>query len=224
MSQFVFSLAVALIAFWVAHGHIYPALFPSLSEKMSGLSIEETIADIKRELNQIGQAPGETAGLVLKDVAIELFAQRDNKNGVSGELVVPVFKEAMFKGEGSVNLSAGSKISVVFTPPPGQELLEGLRPGALDLSELVLGARNALLTAKADTSGPELTPKAVDIEVNFILVKDKSGGAGVKAYVVNIGAYSNLVETGGNKVVLRYRNPSFDEKNDNYNEKPIPPR
>lgn len=224
MSQFIFSLAAALIAFWATYSYIYPALFPALPEEVSSLSIEETIADIKRELNQIGQSPGETAGLVLKDVAIELTAQRDKKNGISGELVVPVFKEASIKGEGSRRLSTGSKISVVFNAPPGQELLTSVKPGTLDLSELVIGARKALLSAKVDTSGPELTPKSVDIEVNFVLVKGKSIGVEVKAYIVNIGASSEQVDTGGNKVTLHYRNPAFIEKDDSQEEKPIPPR
>ena len=224
MSQFIFSLAAALIAFWATHSYIYPALFPALPEKVSSLSLEETIAEIKRELIQIGQVPGETAGLALKDVAIELTAQRDNKTGISGELVVPVFKEASMKGEGSGRLSTGSKISVVFNAPPGQELLTSVKPGSLDLSELVLEARKALLSAKAEASGPELTPKSVDIEVNFVLVKGKSVGAGVKAYIVNIGASSEQIDTGGNKVTLHYRNPAFAEKNDSQEEKPIPPR
>ena len=56
---------------------------------------------------------------------------------------------------------------VVFSAPTGEELLAGLKPGSLDLSELVLEARKALLSTKADTSGPELTPKSVDIEVNI---------------------------------------------------------
>lgn len=224
MSQFIFSLAAALIAFWAAHSYIYPALFPTQPEEVSSLSLEETIVDIKRELNQIGQAPGETAGLVLKDVAIELTAQRDNKNGISGELVVPVFKEASMKGEWSGRLSTGSKISVVFNAPPGQELLASVEPGSLDLSELVLKARKALLSAKADTSGLDLTPKSVDIEVSFVFVKGKSVSTGVKAYIVNIGASSEQVDTGGNKVTLHYRNPMFAEKKDNQEEKPIPPR
>ncbi len=224
MSQFIFSLAAALIAFWATHSYIYPTIFPAQPKEVSSLSLDEIIADIKRELNQIGETPGDTAGLVLKDVAIELIAQRDNKNGISGELVVPVFKEASIKGERSGRISTGSKISVVFTAPPGQELLTSVKPGSLDLSEIVLEARKALLSAKADTSGPELTPKSVDIEVNFVLVRGKSVGAGVKAYIVNIGTSSEQVDTGGNKVTLHYRNPAFAKKNDCQEEKPIPPR
>ena len=224
MPQIIFSLAAALIAFWVAHGYLYPAIFPSRNEDVSGLSLEETIAQVKRELAEIGSTPGPTAGLELKDVALELTTQRDDKQGRAGELVVPVFKEASVKGEASTKITTGSKIAITFVPPPGEELLAAPKPGQLDLSDLVLSARKALVSASADASGTQLTPKSVEIEVNFVLVKAAGASSAIKAYVVNIGSSTEKSETGGNKITLHYRNPKLAEKDAGEQEKPVPPR
>lgn len=220
MAQIVFSLAAALVAFWITHSYVYPALFREAPKEIAGLSLEKTIREIKAELAEIGRAPGKTAGLVLKDVKVAFTAQRDDKATASGTLVVPVFEETALTADRSLKISRGSKITVVFQPPTGQELLASERDGQLDLSELVLSARNALLSTQGEA--PNLTPKSVDIEVLFIFVKSSTTSAGIKAHVVSIGAASEEVETGGNTIILQYRNPALTS--DEEESAPLPPR
>ncbi len=225
MPHTLFSIAVALLAFWISYQHVYPRFFNTSEDVgVSGFSLEQTIREIKLELVRISATPGDTAGLVLSDVNVELLTQNDSKGEFSGGLTVPVLKASSLEGKSALMLSQGSKMTLSFDAPSGTELLAAPAMSQLDLSELVLNARNALISTQAE--GPELIPKSVQIEVSFVFVKDKSTSTGIKAHVVSIGSTSSVTETGANKITLKYANPLYTKKNKEAAEetKVIPPK
>ena len=165
--------------------------------------MEETITAVKQELTRISGTPGPTAGLKLAEASIELTTQRDAKDSGNFALSVPVFTEAAIKSEQSQKLTKAAKTTVVFASSSGEELLDKVSTD-FDLSEIVLAVRKALLATLEQP--PKLLPKSVTIEVNFVLVKSATASAGFKAHVVSLGTASESVETGGNKITLKYEN------------------
>ncbi|MGC1496755.1 MAG: trypco2 family protein [Sulfitobacter sp.] len=204
MTQIVFSLTLAAIAFWAAHDLLYPRFFGDPPAYVSSMSLEDTITDLKLELALIGGTPGDTAGLELGDVTIELTTQKDDTKSAQASLAVPVFKESALESKTSVKLTQGSKMTLVLQAPSGEIMLGQPKKGRLDLSELALAARSALLSTMSKE--PQLIPKSVEIELSFVFVETKSAKAEIKAFVVGIGAESEAVTTGGNKITLNFVN------------------
>ena len=203
MSQLVVSAIAALVAFYLVHQVIYPQFNPPEASTLVGASMEETITAVKQELTRISGTPGPTAGLKLAEASIELTTQRDAKDSGNFALSVPVFTEAAIKSDQSQKLTKAAKTTVVFASTSGEELLDKVSTD-FDLSEIVLAVRKALLATLEQP--PKLLPKSVTIEVNFVLVKSATASTGFKAHVVSLGAASESVETGGNKITLKYEN------------------
>lgn len=203
MSQLVVSAIAALVAFYLVHQVIYPQFNPPEASTLVGASMEETITAVKQELTRISGTPGPTAGLQLEEASIELTTQRDAKDSGNFALSVPVFTEADIKSEQSQKLTKAAKTTVVFANTSGEELLDKVSTD-FDLSEIVLAVRKALLATLEQP--PKLLPKSVTIEVNFVLVKSATASTGFKAHVVSLGTASESVETGGNKITLKYAN------------------
>lgn len=218
MSQIVFSLAVAAVAFWAAYDLAYPRLFPEPVSDVSAVSLEETIADLKNELVELGDIPGPSLGLELDDVKIELTTQRDKSESSSAGLAVPVFKSATLSSETVGKVTQGSKVAVVFAPPKGGVVLAGESAEGLDLSELVLAARSAIIATSAQP--PELTPKKIDVELNFVLVRSSKTAGKIEAHVIELGGGSEAVRNNGNKLLLSFANPAFKKDE----AKPVAPR
>lgn len=218
MSQLVFSLAIATLAFWAAYEVAYPRLFPSPVSDVTALSLEETIADLKNELGELADIPGPSLGLELGDIKLELTTQRDKTDSTKLALAVPVFKSTALSSETEDQLTQGSKITVVFAPPKGGVVLSGDASDGLDLSDLVLAARAALI-ATGDQP-PDLAPKKIDIELNFVLVRSKTDEAKIEAHVIELGGGSAAVRKNGNKLSLSFINPAFVKADD----KPTPPK
>lgn len=203
MSQLVVSAIAALVAFYLVHQVIYPQFNPPEASTLVGASMEETITAVKQELTRISGTPGPTAGLQLEEASIELATQRDAKDSGNFTLSVPVFTEAAIKSDQSQKLTKAAKTTVVFASTSGEELLDKVSTD-FDLSEIVLAVRKALLATLEQP--PKLLPKSVTIEVNFVLVKSATASTGFKAHVVSLGTASESVETGGNKITLKYAN------------------
>ena len=203
MSQLVVSAIAALVAFYLVHQVIYPQFNPPEANTLVGASMEETITAVKQELTRISGTPGPTAGLKLAEASIELTTQRDAKDSGNFALSVPVFTEAAIKSDQSQKLTKAAKTTVVFASTSGEELLDKVSTD-FDLSEIVLAVRKALLATLEQP--PKLLPKSVTIEVNFVLVKSATASTGFKAHVVSLGTASESVETGGNKITLKYEN------------------
>ena len=218
MSQLVFSLAIATLAFWAAYEVAYPRLFPAPVADVTALSLEETIADLKNELGELADIPGPSLGLKLGDIKIELTTQRDKSDTAKLALAVPVFKSTALSAETEDKLTEGSKITVVFAPPKGGVVLSDNASESLDLSDLVLAARAALIATAEQP--PALTPKKIDIELNFVLVRSKTNEGKIEAHVIELGGGSAAVRKNGNKLVLSFSNSAF-EKGDT---KPTPPK
>lgn len=157
MSQFLFSLAVATMAFWAAYELAYPRLFPAREMEITALTLEETITDLKKELAELADIPGPSLDLELGDIKIELTTQRDKNDSSKLALSVPVFKSAVLSSEAEDKATQGSKITVVFAPPKGGVVLSSETSEGLDLSDLVLAARAALIAAAEQP--PALTPR-----------------------------------------------------------------
>lgn len=206
MSQLVISAIAALVAFYLVHQVIYPQFAPAPPETVSGATLEDTISAVKHELSTIGGTPGATAGLSLEEVSIELTTQRDTKDSGAVALSVPVFTEASIKADQSQKLTRAAKTTVTFHAPAGEELLDR-PPSGFDLSEIVLSVRKALLATLQNP--PALPPKSVTIEVTFVLVKSATAATGFKAHVVSLGTASETVDSGGNKITLKYVNESL---------------
>ena len=220
MNQLLASFLIGAIAFWGAF-QLYPKIFQEAADEIAVLSLEDTIRHIELELAEIAATPGDTAGLILDTVKVELSAQRQDEENTTAELAVPVFDEASIGVDTTRKLTRGSKITVAFKAPAGDELLADGAHGELDLSALVLAARQALLaTAKDD---PVLLPKSVDIEVHFVLARIVKGEGKIKAYVIAVGGSSSQLDTGGNKIVLGYVNPLFAEEKKDSAGKAVPP-
>jgi len=209
MNQIIVSSVVALIAFWGTF-QIYGKAFQPSDAEVESITLSETIKAIKSELAEIATTPGETAGLVLQTAKVELTTQREKSETSESELAIPIFEEASLSGSSEEKLTRGSKMTVVFVAPSGNELLAADDHAFLDLSALVLAARQALLASAGD--GVELRPKTVEIEVNFLLVRGTEGGAAFKAHVIDIGGSSSQVDTAGNKIVLTYADPELIAK------------
>ncbi len=221
INQLAVSIFIAAIAFWGAF-QLYPKVFPKPSLTPASFSLQQTIEAIKLDLAEIAATPGETAGLVLDTVSVELQTQRQKDQATSASLAVPVFQETKLKTSETTKFTQGSKISVSFVAPAGDQLLSKDVRGTLDLSELVLAARQALL--ETANNGTGLLPKSVKIELNFILVTNASRDGQIKAYVIEVGGKSEQIETAGNKIVLEYVNPKFaKEEARSGSSKAIPP-
>lgn len=201
MSQTIVSLIAAVVTFFLVHQYVYPAFNPKPAATLAGVSLEDTIRSLKRELAEIGGRPGETAGLHLGDVVIELSTQRDVKETGSAGIKVPVFTEAEIKAEVAMKQSAATKTTLTLQAPSGTVLLER-DPEVLDLSEIVLSVRQALLATVAEK--PELKPKSAEIKVSFVIVKTTGASAGLKAFVVNSLASSSDERTFGNTITLKF--------------------
>ena len=223
LNQILASAVVALPAFWGTF-QIYGRLVPIQPVETGSVTLEDTIRAIKRELAEIASTPGETAGLVLQTVKAELTAQRAETDTTKAELAVPVFEEASLTAKTESKLTRGSKMTVVFVAPSGEELLAEGEPAVLDLSALVLAARRALLATQAEEA--DLAPKSVEIEVSFVLVRSAEGGAAFKAHVIDIGGTASQVETVGNKIVLSYADPALlaRDRADGAAPAPVPPK
>lgn len=218
MSQLVFSLAIAAAAFWAAYEVAYPWLFPAPIEEVTAVSLEETITDLKSELVELADIPGPNLGLELGDIKIDLTTQRDKNESASLALAVPVFKSTALSSETEGKVTQGSKVSVVFAPPKGGVVLAGETTDGLDLSELVLAARAAIISTAEQP--PELTPKKIDIELNFVLVQSSTNAGKIEAHVIELGGGSEAVQKNGNKLVLSFANPAFQKDESS----PTPPR
>lgn len=218
MSQLVFSLAIAVVAFWTAYEVAYPRLFPTAVADVTGIPLEEIIVDLKVELTELAGIPGPSLGLELGDIKIELTAQSDKRENASLALVVPVFKSAKFSSETQDKVTEGSKVTVVFAPPEGGVVLAGETSEGLDLSDLVLASRAALITAAAQP--PALTPKKIDIELNFVLIRSRNNVGKIEAHVIELGGGSEAVRKNGNKISMSFSHPELTKNED----KPRPPR
>lgn len=206
LNQITASSIVAALAFWGTfqlHGHV----FSTAPTEIGSATLQDTINALKRELVEIAATPGDTAGLVLQTAKVELTTQRANSETSTAELAVPVFEEASLTAESKSNLTSGSKMTVVFVAASGEELLASGEATLLDLSALVLAARQALLATRSE--GVELAPKTVEIEVSFVLVQNNEAGATFKAHVIDIGGAASQVDTAGNKIVLTYADPAL---------------
>lgn len=206
INQVIFSSIVAVVAFWCSF-QIYGQAFRTKPTEIGSVALKDTIRSIKRELAEIAATPGETAGLVLKTAKVQLTTQRAESETSKAELAVPIFEEASLTAESETKLTSGSKLTVVFVAPSGGELLAAGETSFLDLSALVLAARQALLATRLEEV--ELAPKTVEIEVSFLLVRSNEGGAAFKAHVVDIGGSISQVESANNKITLTYVDPAL---------------
>lgn len=199
------------------------AFLPSNAE-VGSITLSETIKALKYELAEIASTPGETAGLVLQTAKVELTTQREESETSKSELAIPVFEEVSLSAKSEEKLTRGSKITVVFVAPSGDELLAAGDDPLLDLSSLVIAARQALLASEG--GGADLRPKSVEIEVNFLLVRGAEGGAAFKAHVIDIGGSSSQVDSAGNKIILTYADPELIARETEVEStvSPIPPK
>lgn len=223
LNQIIASSVVAVVAFWGTF-QLYGHVFSTTPTEVGSVTLQDTINAIKRELAEIAATPGETAGLVLQTAKVELTTQRAESETSTAELAVPIFEEASLTAESKSKLTSGSKMTVVFVAPSGEELLASGETSFLDLSALVLAARQSLLATRPE--GVELAPKTVEIEVSFVLVQSTEAGVAFKAHVIDIGGTASQVDTAGNKIVLTYANPVLIERDaaNGAAAAPIPPK
>lgn len=218
-TQIFASLIMAMIAFWGTF-QLYGRVFATAPVAVESVTLEEAIEAIKRELARIAATPGETAGLVLQTATVELMTQRADSATSRAALAVPVFEAASLTAARESRLTSGSKMTVVFVAPSGGELLAMAEAPFLDLSTLVLAARQALLATRS--GDVQLAPKSVEIAVNFVLVHGTDAGAAFKAHVVDIGGTASQVDTAGNRIVLAYVDPALASRGTAA--APVPPR
>ena len=223
INQIMASSVMATVAFWVTF-QIYAQFFSIAPTVVESVTLQDTIRAIKRELAEIAATPGDTAGLVLQTAKVELTTQRADSKTSKAELAVPVFEEASLTVASESKLTSGSKMTMVFVAPSGGELLASDEAPFLDLSTLVLAARQALLATRSE--GIQLAPKSVEIEVSFVLVHSTEAGATFKAYVIDIGGTTSQVDTAGNKIMLTYADPVLIARDaaDSAASAPIPPK
>ncbi|MCK5748799.1 MAG: hypothetical protein KAH44_21470, partial [Oricola sp.] len=110
MNQLLASFLIGAIAFWGAF-QLYPKIFQEAADEIAVLSLEDTIRHIELELAEIAATPGDTAGLILDTVKVELSAQRQDEENTTAELAVPVFDEASIGVDTTRKLTRGSKIT-----------------------------------------------------------------------------------------------------------------
>jgi len=223
INQIIASSVVGMVAFWGTF-QLYAQFFSSAPTVVESVTLQDTIRAIKRELAKIAATPGDTAGLVLQTAKVELTTQRADSKTSKAELAVPVFEEASLTVASEAKLTSGSKMTMVFVAPSGGELLASDEAPFLDLSTLVLAARQALLATRSE--GIQLAPKSVEIEVSFVLVHSTEAGAAFKAHVIDIGGTASQVDTAGNKIVLTYADPLLiaHDAADGAASAPIPPK
>ncbi len=208
-NQIILSALLGLTAFWASY-QVYPKLFSAPHKQEEPLSLEKTMEEIRRDLAEIAATPGETAGLVLDTVKVELTVQRQSDETRNGTLTIPVFDQATITASDAAKLTRGSKVAVSFSATGGDQLLDKGSEGELDLAELVLATRKALL-ASSDKD-PKLVPKSVEIELQFVLVRNSSTGGKIKAYVIELGSKTEENHSAGNKISLSYVNPLLADK------------
>jgi len=214
VSQLVFSLSIAVVAFWAAYEVAYPRLFGTPVAEVKALSLEETIVDLKNELVDLADIPGPNLDLELGDIKLQLTTQRDKIDSSKVALAVPVFNSTALSSGTENNVTQGSKITVVFAPPKGGVVLSSGDSDGLDLSDLVLAARAALIATAEQP--PALVPKKIDIELDFVLVQSSANAGHIEAHVITLGGGSEAISKNGNKLVL-----SFAKRDA---EMPTPPR
>lgn len=209
INQIAASFIVAAFAFWGMF-QLYPRVFPTNSPEPVQLSLEETIRMLKRELADVAGTPGETAGLVLSTVKLELTTEENASQGLKGELAVPVFDAASLSAGETAELKQGSKVTVTFDASAGEELLSTDHTPGIDLSTLVLATRKALLATIAEP--PQLTPKSVDLNVNFVFTRSREQGSAIKVQLIEVGSSAKQGESTGNSILLSYVNPLLADK------------
>ena len=215
--RLVIATVIALVVFGLAL-HALNRIAKPLA-RVSSFPLEDTLSDIKRELQKLENLPGPALGLTLSEVKITLMVQEDDTRSGAATLAVPVFDKSALKATGKQATKTGSKVTVALAPPKGSQVLSADRKTTVNFADLLASTRTAL--QRSMTTEPRLDAKAIDVEISFVLVAGESRDASVDAKIVSIGATSDWQLTHSNTVMLKYVNPAFQSKE--HEATPIPP-
>ncbi len=207
-SQVFLALAVALIAAGMAYMLIARARKPA--PVVGSFSLEDTISGIKRELQRLENTPGPTLGLLLTEVKVVLFVQRQETSSSEFGLTLPVFDETKFGVDDTATGQVGSKVTVALVPPRGSQVLSVDNAGSIQFAELLMSAREALHRSLANE--PRLEAKSIEVDLAFVLTAESSDSASVKVKVVSVGLSADSKSTSSNSITLTYLNPKYQKK------------
>ena len=182
----------------------------SIESETTEIALRRALIDIKRELKVFGDTPGRELGLELTGVEIELLIGESSRNSSSVELVVPVFSDNGLGTQVEQFSESGSKITILLAPPQGSQTLSAPEQSVIQFSQLLSAIRETLRDVLK--SEPVLIARAVEVELNFVLVTEASASAGVQAKVVTVSAGRAWARTNSNRITLSYVNPAFDEE------------
>lgn len=205
----IWRLAAAVIAGMLIYAGL-PAVISQIrppAAPIAGFSLDQTIADIKRELVRVENDTGPRLGLDLESVKIELQLKQADERSAGLGLAVPVFTEAALKAGTIASSEESSKLTVVLVPPTGRVTLSTDAAPRINFADLLIAARTSLVAAM--DSEPALDAKSIELQIGFVLVQTTSGSASVKAAVISAEAGTKLSATAGNTVTLSYANPAY---------------
>lgn len=206
--RFVVAFIVALIAFGIAH--YFVSRWTKPAPVIASFSLEQTISDIKRELQKLENSPGDRLGLELSEVEIALFVQQESKQSSDAGLTIPVFDETKVGTGGSVTAQSGSKVTVVLVPPRGSRTLASDRGSQVEFADLLIAARAAL--QRSLHNEPALDAKSIDVELAFVLTTTRSTSASVQAKLIQVTAGAEETQDNSNTITLKYVNPKYQEQ------------
>jgi hypothetical protein len=178
-----------------------------LDPVVAGFSLDATIDDIKRQLQQLEDTPGTRLGLKLSEVKVSLSVQEAKGADSSVNLTVPVFDEAAIGRASETTANFGSKVTVILVPPKGGVVLSSAAKTTILFADLLASTREALHDAME--SEPKLEAKEIEVELAFVLTAKRSDTVSVKAKVLSAGDSSSREDGRSNTVTLKYINPAY---------------
>jgi len=193
--------------------------FAEPAASVASFSLEDTLSDIKTELQKLENAPGQSLGVELSEIAVTLLVQSIDTKSTSAALAVPVFSESALNASKERVATGASTITVVLVPPKGLQTLSAAARTTINFSDLLIATREAL--QRSLENEPKLDAKSVELKLHYSLVATKTDAASVKAQVLNIGSTSDFQATNSNTITLTYTNPAYAKKEDTA--VPVPP-
>ncbi|MEX4009834.1 trypco2 family protein [Neoaquamicrobium sediminum] len=212
---FAIAVVVAAVTFWRVGGRLLKATTihdpnTDQAEIVGSVLLRTMISDIKSELQKLDGQGGIGSGLELKEIEIELLVQRKNEDKGEGKaetsITVPIFSKISV--ENGITLSRTethtTKVTVTLAPDfPKMDAVDETRP--LAFADLLISIRDALEAGIEDP--PTLSANALEIELSFVLVKDKTTEGKFEVLVVSAGATTSAEDKNSNTVKLTFEHP-----------------
>ena len=145
----------------------------SIESETTEIALRRTLIDIKRELKVFGDTPGRELGLELTGVEIELLIGESSRNSSSvGAGGASIFRQRTWHPGGAIQRNRDPSNTILLAPPQGSQTLSAPEQSVIQFSQLLSAIRETLRDVLK--SEPVLIARAVEVELNFVLVTEAS--------------------------------------------------